>query len=168
MKKEPAAVKRGRPKTKPKANTKQLTSKVVSIKQMTLNSKPDRPKVKNKTSAIKEKKTTAKTGHSSKTKPFVTKVRKPSAKAKGPSPKKAADTRLQKPSRGTAKPAAKPAPKKTGTRKPRQTLMTKKSADALTKVLIPAGWKPSTKRSSSTKRNVRPPKAKDSSKPQKK
>ncbi len=160
VKKGPTATKRGRLKANSISNTKQLTSKVVSIKQMTLNSKPDRPKVSNKSSAIKEKKTPTKTGQSSKIKPGASQNKKPSVKVKSPGSKKTADSRPQKSSRSTTKSAVKPASKKTSSRKPRQTVMTKKSADALTKVLIPAGWKPPTKKTPSPGRKVKPPKPK--------
>jgi DNA gyrase subunit A len=159
-KKEKAASKRGRPKGIPKDNSKKLTSKVVSIKEMILDSKPDQPMLSSKTAAIKKKKTVTKTGQPGKTKAAGIKNKKPLVQPGRSTPIKDAGIKPKLASRNTNKPLVKTKVKKILKRKPRQTRMTVKSADAKTKVIIPTGWKPPTKRTSSPKRTARSPKRK--------
>jgi hypothetical protein len=159
-KKEKTTAKRSRPKGSLKDNSKKLTSKVVLIKEMMLYSKPDRPKLRSKASTSRVDKPASKAGRPKKVKAGASKGKKPPAKAGNSSPVKAAEVKAKKASRSINKPPPKHGAKKIGTRKPRQTRMTIKSADAKTKVIIPAGWKPPTKRTSPTKRSVKTPKPK--------
>ncbi len=160
VKKEKPAVKRGRPRVNSKDKSKKVTSKVVSIKEMTLNSKPGRPKLLNKTAGKKEKEAISKGGRSSLVKADANKDKKSPAKAGRSSLVKPAGAKPRQVSKSTAKPRAKTAAKKTGSQKLRQTKMTVKSADALTQVLIPTGWKPPAKRKSPPTRKVKSPKSK--------
>lgn len=158
VKKEKTAFKRGRPKLNLK--DKKPTSKIVLIKEMILESKPSRPKASSKTGSIKEKEIRAQTGRSSKSKADASRDKKPSTKAGWFNPVKAAAPTPKRASRITKKPTTKPGTKKTSTRKPGKPNMTVKSADAKTKVIIPSGWKPPSRRGSSNKRNVKPTKRK--------
>jgi DNA gyrase subunit A len=158
--KEKATTKRGRLKGSTKNTRESLTSRVVSIKEMKLNSKPDRPKLSSKATAVKKKRTVPKAGRHSTVKAGATKDKKPPAKAGRSSQIKTVASKPKRARVGASKPVVKTGVKKTGTRKPRQTKMTIKSADAKTKVIIPTGWKPPTKRTSTPKRNVKSPKLK--------
>jgi DNA gyrase subunit A len=155
-----SAAKRGRPKGSPKGAGKKSTSKVISIKEMKLNSKPRRPKLSNKTTSPKEKKSIVKARQPSRDKTGTIREKKLPAKTGRSRPGKAAEIKTRKVSRVTDKLADKPGLKKTRTRKPRQTRMTIKSADTKMKIIIPSGWKPPTKKISSTSRKVKPSKSK--------
>jgi DNA gyrase subunit A len=160
VKKASASTKRGRPKVNSKEKSNKPTSKVVSIKEMILDSKLGRPKVTQKTGSTMEKKTVSKTGRPGKAKVRATGGKKALTKVARSNSVKVADAKPKKVSKNTNKPAAKPGSKKTGPRKPRQTRMTKKSAEVKMNVIIPPGWKPPSRRPSSTKRSVKPPKLK--------
>jgi DNA gyrase subunit A len=159
-KKQKAAVKRGRPKASIKDKNKKITSKVVSIKEMILNSKPSRPKLSSKTGAFKENKTASKAGRPRKDKSVTSKDKRPAAKTGRTKLAKASGTKPKRVSRSPNKQAVKPGVQKKLRRKSRQTRMTVKSADSKANVIIPSGWKPPSKRHSSTKRNVKSPNSK--------
>jgi DNA gyrase subunit A len=160
VKEEKKATKRSPSKLSPKVQGKQLTSRVVSIKQMTLTSKPDRAKLSSKTTSGKQHQAISKTGRSSKVKASTGKDKQPPSKARQSTKLKAAESKPKKASRGKKKLPVKPGGKKAGTRKSRQTKMTLKSADAAMKVVIPAGWKPPTKKTPSPRRKVKTSKLK--------
>lgn len=156
IKKAPARP--GQSKLSPKKSGKQLTSRVVSIKQLTLTSKPEQPKHGSKTKTSKQNRTVSKTGRSSKAKVDAYKVKQPTAKASKAKKTRPAESAPQKSSKSTSKPTGRPGATKAGTRKPRQTKMNIKSADAAVKVLIPPGWKPPTKKTPSPWRKAKPTK----------
>ena len=159
VKKEKTAAKRGRPKKNAKGKIKKLTSRVVSIKEMILDSRPGGPKVGRKTGSIKDKKTGTKVARPPKVKADAGKDKKAPAKEGRSSPVKVTDSKLKKGSPSANNPTVKTRVKKTTPRKPRRTRMTVKSADARVKVIIPPGWKPLSK-GTSTKRSVKYPKPK--------
>ena len=73
---------------------------------------------------------------------------------------KSTKTKEKQPAKSTTKPVTGAKAKAPPKRKPRQTKMTIKSADALTQIILPPHWKPPAKRSTSTRHNTKPRKAK--------